>query len=362
MGESVAKFAGIFSRGVLAFATAASLFTVARPALADQGGISFWVPGLFGSFAAAPLAPGLSAATIYYHTSVTASGGLAAAKQIEVGRLRPVTANLNVNLDVNLKAKSDMVFFVPQYVFDTKIFGGQFAVGMATAFGRTTTTLDGTLSRSLGPLTITGQGSITDSVTGFADLFPTASLRWNSGVHNLMIYGMTNIRVGSYDWTRLANTGLGFNSWDGGLGYTYLDLAKGLEFSATAGLTYNNANHDTNYRNGLDLHVDFGAAKFLSKQFYVGAVGYIYNQLEQDDGAPAFIGDTRSRVYALGPQFGYLFQPSPDIQGLFAVKGYYEFDPDYRADGWNVWVTLNFSPAMHHAEHKPVSTPRPQWK
>jgi len=359
----MAKLAGaIRSRQLVAFAIVASLVTVAKPALADQGGISFWVPGLFGSFAASPLAPGLSAATIYYHTSVSASGALAAARQIEVGRLRPVTGNLNINLDVNLKAKSDMVFFVPQYVFDTKIFGGQFAVGMAAAYGRNSTTIDGMLSTSFGPLTVTRQGSITESVTAFADLFPTASLRWNSGVHNLMIYGMTNIRVGSYDWTRLANTGLGFNSWDGGVGYTYLDLAKGLEFSATAGLTYNNTNHDTNYRNGLDLHVDFGTAKFLSKQFYVGAVGYIYNQLEQDDGAPAFVGDTKSRVYGIGPQLGYLFQPSPDIQGLFAVKGYYEFDPHYRADGWNVWVTLNFSPAMHHAQHKPVSTPRPQWK
>lgn len=347
---------------LVALAIVVSVVTSARPALADQGGISFWVPGLFGSFAASPLAPGLSAATIYYHTSVSASGALAAAKQIEIGKWRPITTNLNINQDVNLKAKGDMVFFVPQYVFDTKIFGGQFAVGMTAAFGRTSTTIDGVLSASLGPLTVTRQGSITDSVTGFADLFPQASLRWNSGVHNLMIYGMTNIRVGSYEWTRLANTGFGFNSWDGGLGYTYLDLAKGIEFSATAGLTYNNWNHDTNYKNGLDLHIDFGAAKFLNKQFYVGAVGYIYDQLEPDVGSPAFLGDLKSRVYAVGPQLGYLFQPSPDIQGLLAVKGYYEFDPEYRADGWNVFVTLNFSPAMHHAEQKPISTPRPQWK
>ena len=84
------KSTSAISRCVVAFAIVASLVTSASPALADQGGISFWVPGLFGSFAASPLAPGLSAATIYYHTSVSASGGLAAAKQIEIGNWRPV--------------------------------------------------------------------------------------------------------------------------------------------------------------------------------------------------------------------------------------------------------------------------------
>jgi hypothetical protein len=329
-----------------------------RFAQADQGGVSFWVPGLFGSFAASPLVPGWSISSIYYHTSVDASGGLAAAKQIEIGRLRPTA---RVNLDINLSGQGDIVFLVPQYVFDTKIFGGQLALTMAGAYGRNSATLDGTLSASLGPLTATRQGSITESVTAFTDLFPQANLRWNAGVHNLMVYGMTNIRVGSYDSTRLANTGLGFNSWDGGMGYTYLDPAKGHELSATFGVTYNNWNHDTNYKNGVDYHVDFGAAQFLNKQFFVGAVGYIYNQFTADQGSPAFLGDVKSRVYGIGPQIGYLFQAAPGIAGLLAVKGYYEFDARDRPEGWNVWLTLNLSPAAPQ-EQTPVSKPRPVWK
>lgn len=330
------------------------------PASADQGGVSFWVPGLFGSFAASPLVPGFSAATFYYHTSVEASGALAAAKQIEIGRLRPVGVNAKVNLDINLSGRGDIVFFAPQYVFDTKIFGAQLAVTMAGAYGRNSATLDGTLSASVGSLTATREGSLTSSLTAFTDLYPQANLRWNNGVHNLMIYGMTNIRVGSYDPTRLANTGLGFNAWDGGMGYTYLDPAKGLEFSATAGLTYNNWNHDTDYKNGLDFHVDFGAAKFLSKQFFVGAVGYIYQQLDADTGSPAFMGEVKSRVYGIGPQIGYLFSAAPGVQGYVNLKGYYEFDAHDRPEGWNVWATVAFSPAA--PEQKPVSTPRPQWK
>ena len=345
-------------RWIVAAMAASAIAVAPQPALADQGGVSFYVPGLFGSFAASPLQPGWSLATIYYHTSVEASGRVAAAKQIEIGRLRP---NAAVNLDINLNGQADLVFVAPQYVFDQKIFGGQFALSMLAAYGRNSASLDGTLTASLGPLSVTRQGSIAESVTGFADLFPQANLRWNAGVHNMMIYTTTNLRVGSYEPTRLANTGLGFNGWDSGIGYTYLDPTKGHELSATFGVTYNNVNHDTGYKNGIDYHLDWGAAQFLNKQFYVGAVGYVFDQFTADEGAPAILGEVKSRVFGIGPQVGYLFQAAPGVAGLFAVKGYYEFDSRDRPEGWNVWVTLNLSPGAK-AEQKPVSTPRPQWK
>jgi hypothetical protein len=357
---TAAGVSGIY-RWTIAVAMAGTVAISPKSALADQGGVSFWVPGLFGSLAAVPQQPGFNFVSMYYHTSVDAGGSLAAAKQIEVGRLNPVKLNLKVNLDIDLKARADLGLFVPGYVFETKIFGGQFAISMMVPVGKQTATLDGTLSASLGPLTVTRQGSITDSASGFGDLFPQASLRWNSGLHNLMIYGTTNIRVGTYEPTRLANLGLGFNGWDGGVGYTYFDPTKGHEFSATAGLTYNNWNHDTNYKNGLDFHVDFGASQFLNKQFFVGAVGYIYQQLEPDIGSPAFLGEVKSRVYGIGPQMGYIFQAAPGVQGYLNFKGYYEFDSHDRPEGWNVWATLAFSPAEKQAQ-KPVSTPRPQWK
>lgn len=354
MTKDIRNIAG---RSILA-AMVATAVCVSQDARADQGGVGFWVPGFFGSFAASPLQPGWSLATVYYHTSVEASGRIAAARQFEIGRLRPTA---RASLDVNLSGQGDLVFAIPSYVFDTKIFGGQFAVSMVAGYGRNSASLDGTLTASVGPLSMMRQGSISESVTGFTDLLPQANLRWNFGVHNVMIYGTTNIRVGSYDSTRLANTGLGFNAWDGGLGYTYLDPTKGHEFSVTAGVTHNNWNHDTNYKNGTNYHIDFGAAQFLSKQFYVGAVGYIYGQFNADQGSPAFLGDVKSRVYGIGPQIGYLFQAAPGVAGLLAVKGYYEFDARDRPEGWNVWLTLNLSPAAK-PEQKAVSTPRPVWK
>ena len=54
---------------------AAASFLVTLPfeltsAVADEGGVSFWLPGQFGSLAAAPQQPGWSFADAYYHTTV----------------------------------------------------------------------------------------------------------------------------------------------------------------------------------------------------------------------------------------------------------------------------------------------------
>jgi hypothetical protein len=38
--------------------------------------------------------------------------------------------------------------------------------------------------------------SISDSVTGFGDLYPQATLKWNQGVNNFMVYVMGDIPVG----------------------------------------------------------------------------------------------------------------------------------------------------------------------
>ena len=43
-----------------------------QASFADEGGVSFWLPGLFGSLAAVPGQPAWSFATIGYNTNVSA--------------------------------------------------------------------------------------------------------------------------------------------------------------------------------------------------------------------------------------------------------------------------------------------------
>ena len=175
-------------------------------------------------------------------------------------------------------------------------------------------------------------------------LYPTVTLRWNQGLNNFRTYATGDIPVGAYDPTRLANLGIGHGAIDGGGGYTYLNPATGNEFSGVAGFTYNFKNTDTNYRNGIDFHFDWGASHFLSKQVFVGLVGYAYEQLTDDSGASPQLGGFRSRVLGVGPQIGYIF-PVGGMQGFLGAKVYGEFDAANRAHGWNSWLTFSISEA-----------------
>jgi hypothetical protein len=64
----------------------ATIEVLSPPARADEGGVSFWVPGTFGSLAATPQQPGWSLTFIFYDTSVSVAErllfGLAAGASI----------------------------------------------------------------------------------------------------------------------------------------------------------------------------------------------------------------------------------------------------------------------------------------
>src|SRR5215510_11975684 len=186
--------------------TCAAAF-VPKSAVADEGGVSFWIPGLFGSLAATPQQPGWSFTTFFYHTTVRAGADVAFARQVHRGDINvPFTGNLNINL----KAPPDLQFFVPTYVFATPVLGGQASFLLLGAYGRNETSVSGTLTGSLGQ----GPGFIisggrSDTTWGWGDLAPMFTLKWNKGVDNYMVYITGDIPVGAYDPNRLANLGIG---------------------------------------------------------------------------------------------------------------------------------------------------------
>ena len=315
-------------------------------AKADQGGVSFWVPGFLGSLAATPQQPGWSLADIYYHTTVSAGGGVALAREITLGR---VPINLTASLSANLNATADLNIAIPTYVFGTPVLGGQLAVGAVLSYGRVNTSLAGTLTGTLtgpggGVLPFSRFDNISDSVTGFGDVLPMVSLRWNNGVHNYMTYITGDIPVGAYDPTRLSNVGIGHGAIDAGGGYTYFNPQTGGEFSAVLGFTYNLANGSTQYQNGVDMHLDWATSQFLTKQFMVGLVGYVYKEVGCDSGSGDRVGCFQSQVVGIGPQVGFIF-PLGNMQGYLNLKGYKEFAAENRPDGWNTWLTFAISPA-----------------
>lgn len=182
--------------------------------------------------------------------------------------------------------------------------------------------------------------SRSDSLFGGSDLYPTGQLFWNAGVHNFMTYLSGDIPVGSYNPNRLSNIGLGHGAIDLGGAYTYLNEKTGTEVSATLGFTENFKNTTTNYTSGTDAHLDLGPAQFLNEHFFVGVVGYYYQQLTADHGQLPILGPFESRTRGVGPQIGYNF----DIHGVSIytnVRGYTEFGSYRRVQGHAIYFTVN---------------------
>jgi hypothetical protein len=319
--------------------TLAAVVSVPKYSLADEGGVSFWIPGFFGSLAAAPQQPGWSLATINYYTNVSAGGAVALAREFEI---RNLPVNIQAQINASLHATADIGMVIPTYVFATPVLGGQASSGTVT----------GPLGNAIpfGPRF----DSINSSVTGFTDLIPQAALRWNAGVDNYMVYATGDIPVGAYNSSRLANLGIGHGAFDAGAGYTYFNPQTGHELSGVLGFTANFVNPATQYQNGVDMHFDWGASQFLTKQVQVGLVGYAYKDIGCDSGSGDRVGCFQSQVLGVGPQFGYIF-PIGGMQGYVNLKAYGEFAGSDRPTGWNAWVTLVISPPAP----TPPATTRP---
>src|SRR5215472_10284082 len=101
---------------------AAAIFATAGltpgASLADEGGVSFWLPGLFGSLAAVPAQPGWQGETFFYNTNVRAGADVATAREITIGRFNPT-----VNLGASLRLSNDtpLQAFFPNYVFSSPV-------------------------------------------------------------------------------------------------------------------------------------------------------------------------------------------------------------------------------------------------
>jgi hypothetical protein len=292
-------------------------------ARADEGGVSFWLSGQYSSFAAVPSQPGWYIPTqLYYY-----DGSSSTTKNFQRGD----SANLGLSSQVAL------IFFTPTWVPNEKWFGGQPSFSLTFGGGWNSTFADLSASTvKLGTQTL----DRSDSDSGGADLYPQAQIAWASGNNNWMAYITGDMPVGSYSSQRLSNIGLGHTAIDVGGAYTYLNNTSGFEASATLGLTYNGMNTTTNYQSGVDSHLDWDVSQFLSQNWQVGIVGYVYYQLTVDSGSGDHFGSFKSRVASIGPEVGYSFTAG-GLQWYANLRGYKEFWAENRLEGYAVFATLS---------------------
>lgn len=307
---------GIFSK---LFLISISFFS-SQAVLADEGGVPFWMSGQYASMAAVPSQPGWSLVLMPY----VYSGSADKSKNFQHGQ----------SVNAGLSARESIFLFQLGYSAEEKILGGQPYVGVGWGPGSNTTTAFASVS------SLNTEFNKANSVTGSTDIYPLASLAWNKGNNNFMTYVTGDIPVGTYSATSLSSIGIGHAAMDAGGGYTYLNNTTGLEFSSVLGATYNWMNNQTNYKNGIDSHLDWSVSQFLSQNWQVGIAGYGYHQLTADSGSGNRVGAFKSQVAAIGPQIGYLFNIGKK-QAYINLRAYKEFWAQNRVEGYAMISTIS---------------------
>ena len=307
---------GIFSKLLL---ISFSFFS-SQAVLADEGGVPFWMSGQYASMAAVPSQPGWSLVLMPY----VYSGSADKSKNFQHGQ----------SVNAGLSARESIFLFQLGYSAEEKILGGQPYVGVGWGPGSNTTTAFTSVS------SLNTEFNKANSVTGSTDIYPLASLAWNKGNNNFMTYVTGDIPVGTYSASSLSSIGIGHAAMDAGGGYTYLNNTTGLEFSSVVGATYNWMNNQTNYKNGIDSHMDWSLSQFVSQNWQVGIAGYVYYQLTADSGSGARLGAFKSQVAAIGPQVGYLFNIGKK-QAYINLRAYKEFWAQNRVEGYAMISTIS---------------------
>lgn len=119
--------------------------------------------------AATPQTPGWALASIYYHTSVAASGAVGLSREISIGKFNP-TFNINININASVSGTGDLGILAPSYVFATPFFGGQASATLVGIYGRNDTALNATATVTPGPLT--KSVALEQNSIAFGDMIP----------------------------------------------------------------------------------------------------------------------------------------------------------------------------------------------
>ncbi len=81
-------------------------------------------------------------------------------------------------------------------------------------------------------------------------------------------------------------------------------------------------------------------SQFISANWELGVVGYVYYQLTGDSGSGNRVGAFKSRIASVGPEVGYVFQLNGQ-PAYFNLRGYGEFWAQNRVEGYAIFATVS---------------------
>lgn len=263
----------------------------AGQAVATEGGVSLYVPGLRGPAAGIVPPPGFYFQNDFY----SYSGRLSASTTTQVGG-----AVLG-----NVKVEARVSFLTPTWVTPVEILGGNLGFALTLPVGTPRISAGAVIAAPrLGRVSALSQR---DATFNIGDPVVTSFVGWHAGNFHWQVGTSVSIPAGAYQDGELSN--VAFNRWIGDVyaAGTWLDPAIGLDISGTAGFEINGKNNATDYRSGNAIHADLAISQYLTKEFSVGVLASHYQQITGDGGSGASLGAHKGRVTALGGTVAYNF-------------------------------------------------------
>jgi hypothetical protein len=156
--------------------------------------------------------------------------------------------------------------------------------------------------------------------------------------YRLAIYAPT----GSYKADRLNNTGKNFWTFTPTASVIYLSKESGIEASIFIGADFNTKNNDTEYKSGIQAHIDGTLAqhfKLFSGVAGAGISGFWYQQLTADSGDGALFGDFKAKAYGIGPVISYVRKVGEKTI-VAELKWLHDFDTENRFQSNTVFFRI----------------------
>ena len=244
-------------------------------------------------------------------------------------------ANPQVSLsngDVGVNVRATPIVDIPTVLWVTPVetLGGNLGFTATVPFGRMDISA-----------TVAGVGRIQDDIFTVGDPSIGIFNGWHLGNVHIQTGVTTFLPIGDYHEGEIANLAKHRLSADVYGALTWFDPESGIDFTNIIGVTLNAENEATNYQTGTEFHWEGSLTKKFGDQFYIGAVGYYYNQLSADSGSGANLGDFKGEVVAIGATAGMDFIVGQTPVST-RIRYYHEFDATNRLEGDSVFLSASF--------------------
>ncbi len=292
---------------------------------ATESGMGHYIPGALGTLIdTPPNKPGL-ALELQYNLF---NGSMTNGDQISIGR--------NLVGGVDVIANSAVAIAV--YTIEPTILGAHYSAGVFVPFSDIQ--VKGKLQ--IGPIT----RSKKDTATGIGDIaFAPVILNWTAGNTQYFFLFPIYTPTGSYSKSDIANLGMNYWTFEPTAGITYLHPETLIGATVFAALDFNTENTDMDYQSGRLFHTDASVFKEwmygAQTMWGIGAAVSWIQQISDDSGDGAVLGDFHQRTTAVGP-FINLSHFTKDSALSMEIKYLRQIDSSNTIEGDIVWVKFAY--------------------